>query len=265
MTNDRFSDRDRDREHEGVGAADPAVIAASAYLDGEATEAERLLVETDPTVRSLSEQFATVSRQLRDLQAGDSVDLEPALAAALGAFDQRRSRWGSGSVLKIAAALLMIGALGVVAANLGSGSTEDSVDQFSDSVSPAPGLTDAEQLAEVSESLGDASTDAESQMSMSQSDHDAASEAESIWPEFDGPDQLAEFARSMVDADAVTSRAATRVDPRWLECAATESLVLGPARYQGSEALIVVLDIEQAARVQAIDPTTCALLVDISL
>lgn len=65
---------------------DPLDELVSAYLDGEATPAERARVEADAELQARVASFTRVGEALRDLDI-DPVERESALAAALAAFD----------------------------------------------------------------------------------------------------------------------------------------------------------------------------------
>jgi hypothetical protein len=324
MTDDHTPDRERERFAERSDATDPAVIAASAFVDGEASQTEQQLVENDAAVRRLSEQFALIAEQVSNVEPADTDAVESALAAALGAFDQADAagqdaagapaplstllittapplrpradsamRGGaparardrrSGQLLKIAAAVLVIGALGVVASNLRSG---DSTEQLSDAAPARLESTEADSSEESTEDADEPMALAES--SADGGDTDVASDAldqgaqmgtfevdddaDGSSPDwtganlmmFDGPDDLAGFARSMVDA-----RAAAGSNEAWStrlssECLEPQSLILGPALYIGNEAILVLRDIEQTSYVQAIDAATCAVLAQVPL
>jgi len=59
----------------------------SAYLDGDATPAERALVESDPVLLAQVERFRLVAEALRQPVSPDPVRKEQAIAAALGVLD----------------------------------------------------------------------------------------------------------------------------------------------------------------------------------
>ncbi len=65
---------------------DPLDELVSAYLDGEATPAERARVEADAELQARVASFTRIGEALRDVDI-DPVERESALAAALAAFD----------------------------------------------------------------------------------------------------------------------------------------------------------------------------------
>jgi hypothetical protein len=342
MTNDHPPDRHQEPADERSDTVDPAVLAASAYLDGEASDVERQLVEGDPAVRRLSEQFGEVSQQLNDVEPAGTTAVDSVLAAALTAFDQAdfdqvdevvrstpsrtavitttpplRSRTGSATrsgvpprsttprfarVLKLAAAVLVIGALGAVASTtLRSGSQQDSVAQLSDAAPSDARLQGSQDDVSADEFGAESAEDADLPMAATEAapagadedmaaddgagmetfgapDHSDDSDVASDWSDtdlmvFDGPDQLARFARSMIDADALDSSHQTWSDTIVSDCLETptastpiiSSSILGPALYIGSRAVIVVLESDQDSYVQAIDPVTCGVLAEVPL
>ena len=122
----------------------------SAYLDGEATEAERALVESDPALRARVETFRGVSSAVATPPPmPDAAAREAAIAAALGASNttekvtslapvqERRSRFsGAKTGILSAAALILVLFLGGIAVvtNL---SGDDSADVATDAADTA--------------------------------------------------------------------------------------------------------------------------------
>lgn len=136
---------------------------ASAYLDGEATADERARVESSAVLRSMVDSFARVRSELADVPAAPAAARDAAFAAAFAAFDaaaggesitagsttiaaapaapavapvvplSSRRRWAR-PLLSAAAAVLLVGVVGVALMNRGgsdsksSGATEPPAD-----------------------------------------------------------------------------------------------------------------------------------------
>ncbi len=115
---------------------------ASAYLDGEAEAHERATVEASPELLALVTSFEQVKNIVGQVPAAPVAQRETAITAALAEFDRqatvpaapsnvvpfgRRQRWSK--VLGVAAAVMLIGVVGVAAVN----SFKDSTDSQSSS------------------------------------------------------------------------------------------------------------------------------------
>lgn len=116
---------------------DPLHELASAYLDGDISPVERARVEASPELVALVEAFQKVRSGLSDVPAASDGTREAALAAALGEFAGMQSQVGSApvtqgfatspvvslaerrrwpvAVLSIAAAVLLVGVIGIAA------------------------------------------------------------------------------------------------------------------------------------------------------
>ncbi len=119
------------------GDLDPPHQLASAYLDDDITSAERVRVEASPELVSLVESFRQIRAGLCDVPAPSATTREAAFAAALLEFDglsspgdaasmgsdsaappvvslAERRRWPI-AVLSVAAAVLLVGVVGIAA------------------------------------------------------------------------------------------------------------------------------------------------------
>lgn len=121
----------------------------SAYLDGEATEAERARVEADPELRARVETFRAISSAVATPPLmPDAAAREAAIAAALGAsatsskvtslapVQERRSRFAGprAAVLSAAAVILVLFLGGAIIAGIGGNNGADvATDASSDS------------------------------------------------------------------------------------------------------------------------------------
>lgn len=133
---------------------------ASAYLDDVASPAERDQVEASPELLALVATFTSLRAQLADVSPTTSVDArEAALAAALAEFDApantnvgatvtalKPKRGWAGSVLSVAAAVLLVGVVGVaVRAGLsGDGTSSSASDGTNAKVAEADAATELE-------------------------------------------------------------------------------------------------------------------------
>ncbi len=110
---------------------------ASAYLDGEATAHERAMVEASPELLALVASFRQVRDTLGQVPAAPVAQRDTAIAAALAEFDRpatvpaapsnvvpfaRRQRWSK--VIGVAAAVMLMGVVGVAAVNSFKGSDD---------------------------------------------------------------------------------------------------------------------------------------------
>jgi hypothetical protein len=112
---------------------DPAELA-SAYLDGDAPAEARARVEASAELSALVQSFRGVREQLADVPPATDTVREAAFAAALAEFDKpaapvvslaSRRRW-PGAVMKVAAALALVGVVGVAVFGGDSDSDENS-------------------------------------------------------------------------------------------------------------------------------------------
>ena len=121
---------------------DEQFFLANAYLDGELTDEERRIAEADPEVMSEVEQLRALQSEVRDVPTAASGARESAIAAAMAEFDARstpaetavdrprstvpyRPRLAYAKYLGIAAAVVAVGVLGVVVAQIGAGGDDD--------------------------------------------------------------------------------------------------------------------------------------------
>lgn len=140
-------------------------LLASAYLDGELTDDERRIAEADPAVMAEVERMRALSERLAAVEPPSSEARERAIAAAMGVFAELRAdsaatppapppvvdigrrrdpmRW-----LGAAAAVLVIGLLGVVLATGGGGDTDDSASEVADESAEEPASEPADEPAE---------------------------------------------------------------------------------------------------------------------
>ena len=128
-----MSDDSLPRDHE----------TASAYLDGELEQDQRALAEASPTTMGLVEAFAVVHDRLTDLPPATDTARDQAIAAALAEFDALHAPMVAAAmatpppaaiplfkrtgfrIVSAAAAVLLVGAVGIAALNSG-GQDDDS-------------------------------------------------------------------------------------------------------------------------------------------
>lgn len=183
-------------------------LLASAYLDGELTDEERRIAESNPAVMAEVEQLRALHDELAAVEPPSAAAREGAISAALGAFQalhptSSTSAPGPAPVTEIArwrdptrwlgaaAAVLVVGLLGVVvAANLRGGDD----DSASDSVDEVAAFEPASEPAE---------EPASEAVVRSAADEDAS----------DGADQIAESADDAQVDDPDTAMSATADEP----------------------------------------------------
>jgi hypothetical protein len=142
---------------------------ASAYLDGEATAAERARVEADPALRERVEQLRSVQDALTaPVPPPTTAQRDAAIAAALGATSatnvvdlrSERARRGLRIASVAAAILLVIGVAGVLLRAAGDSDTKRSAATAATANSAnsatSDGLTVAEQASKAADAGGTA-------------------------------------------------------------------------------------------------------------
>ena len=178
MNNDELNNDELNNamtNHDPHDELNPQHELASAYLDGVASPAERATVEASADLRAVVASFTDMRAQLADVSPVTSDAREAALAAALAEFDQpalvpaatgaaiiplRATRRWSATVLSVAAAVLLIGAVGVAVKGGLSGSDSKSSGSTLDSsakVAAADAATES-QISPNSPSRAPAST-----------------------------------------------------------------------------------------------------------
>ncbi len=121
------------------------ILLANAYLDGELTDAERRIAEADPAVMAEVGEIRALRAEIRSVAPPSDSVRESAITAAMAEFDGStataattigeapapapvvpfRPRPTYARYLAIAAAVVGIGAIGVVVANLPTGGEDD--------------------------------------------------------------------------------------------------------------------------------------------
>ena len=156
---------------------DPLHQLASAYLDDDITSADRVRVEASPELVGLVESFRQIRAGLGDVPAPPATTREAAFAAALREFDglslgaaasmgsdsadapvvslAERRRWPV-AVLTVAAAVLLVGVVGIAALN-GRGGGDDKSSSATDAFTQQMAPSDAE-AAEAADSAAPMST-----------------------------------------------------------------------------------------------------------
>jgi hypothetical protein len=133
---------------------------ASAYLDGVAGDAERTQAESSPEVMGLVASFRGVRAQLVDVPPAPGGAFDTALVAALAEFDTPakpavapvialapRRRW-AGPLLSAAAAVLLIGAIGVAINSSGGTDSESASMDTSAKVQAADAATETQMASD---------------------------------------------------------------------------------------------------------------------
>jgi len=157
-------------DHDLNDELNPQHELASAYLDGVASPAERAQVEASPELLTLIASFTAVRAQLADVPPGAAATREGALAAAFAEFDEpaltpaaagaaiiplnTKRRWAR-PVLSVAAAVLLVGAIGVAAKGGLSGDDKSSSASMETSakVASADAATEAQMSSDTMTAL----------------------------------------------------------------------------------------------------------------
>ena len=152
-------------DHDLNDELNPQHELASAYLDGVASPTERAQVEASPELQALVASFTAVRAQLADVAPVGSSTRDAAFAAAFAEFDapafepaaagaaiiplSSNRRW-TRPVLSVAAAVLLVGAIGVAAKGglSGNDSESSSMDTSAKVASADEAATEAQMTAE---------------------------------------------------------------------------------------------------------------------
>ena len=265
---------------------DDSELLASAYLDGDVTAEERARVETDPALLAHVDALRAAREQLRDVEPLGDERTSDLVASALAARQAWRNpprpipapSWRSpGRWLAAAAAVLAIGAVGVVAATtLNSGSSDDDsaavfvadtdadaaddgasggADAFEDEsarteAAEGAGAPAAPLASEAPSELADVATEETTTAAGELGEHDAAGRVVLV-----GPDELAAYGSASAEPDQAPMPAVSACEPE------PGQRVVGPATYAaapgGTEREVVVVVDDDAGVVSALDATTC--------
>jgi len=152
-------------DHDLNDELNPQHELASAYLDGVASPTERAQVEASPELQALVASFTAVRAELADVAPVASSSRDAAFAAAFAEFDapafepaaagaaiiplSSNRRW-TRPVLSVAAAVLLVGAIGVAAKGglSGNDSESSSMDTSAKVASADEAATEAQMTAE---------------------------------------------------------------------------------------------------------------------
>ncbi|NNE11061.1 MAG: hypothetical protein HKN41_02325 [Ilumatobacter sp.] len=162
---------------------DEQFLLANAYLDGELTADERRIAEADPAVMAEVEQLRGVQARVRSVQPPTEAARETAIAAAMAEFRAApataqapapapipfRPRPAYARVLAIAAAVVAVGALGVIVSQAGLGGDDD--DAGGDFAAEEP--AESAEVNAATESLENRSADADAVADEPAADDDA--------------------------------------------------------------------------------------------
>lgn len=275
---------------------------ASAYLDGELTDEERRIAESDPAVMAEVDRLRAVRQEISTVAAPTEAVRTASIAAAMDAFHELHaapldhlvpaaSRWAP-RWLGVAAAALVIGLLGtIVAVGVGRRGDDDSAaepahdeadahaDAMAEMSEPAAGTDDdVERLTESADVLAD--VPAEMAIAAEPADEPAEEPAAE-----EPAEEPAADATSAIDAGAhldglpMTSPEQLAVVGRHLldlidahqlpptpehSCPFSDVLADGVYAEQGPTDVYIAVDTEQH-RVLAIARTTCEVVVDTPL
>ena len=274
--NEERRTEERDNEHDAMTERDlndelndelnPQHELASAYLDGVASPAERAQVEAAPELLDIVASFSAVRARVADVPTAAADTREAAFAAAFAEFDvpalspaaagaliiplNAQRRWVR-PVLSIAAAVLLIGTIGVAANGGLSGSdSESSSMDTSAKVASADASTEADIASDTMAAAAPASTigsigggaqaaliiDTPEQLQELASDiADTVVSAAAL------PETTAAASESTASAQTVpapTDLAATAYTRAALGCLTAQQVFLADIRYQGVFAIV---------------------------
>jgi hypothetical protein len=262
---------------------------ASAYLDGELTDEERRLAEGDPAVMADVESLRALRARIAAVEPPSVTARESAITAAMAAFHQvhagdastsgddepldgppnepgvvafrtRRERGGRrdpSTWLGVAAALVVVAALGIVAVQVGGGSDDDSIaGDAADEAAGEPASTSAARAPADELEAADEPTDDVFATEITQEEMTLES-AEPAADEAGGDEDatMADQADTAEDAESAMTAEATAEESAsddMTAVAPTESTVPlpDPARYFDDEALPIEspVQLQSAAR-----------------
>lgn len=315
---------------------DDLLLLASAYLADDVTDDERARIEADPDAMALVEQLRVAQARIAQAEPPDEAVREQAIAAALAVFDARTTGTGADAdpvtaataatvlptpasasdepadaavvplrrswlapALRVAAACVAVGALGVVVVNLTGGEGTDDIATHSDAVAPAFDTDDdaSSSLESADDSgldefttrdaepgdippgaMSDAAdaADADDVPESGEPDEtdqtvDGRISATEAGPALADEDELAELVRTLLDDSSVDAAptpapadGTTETDADGeANCENVISRVLSPAELAGRGVLVGV-DAD-ARRALAVDRTDCTLVADVPL
>ena len=241
---------------------------ASAYLDGVATSAERVQVESSAELLALVESFATIRTNLADTATATSDARSAAFAAAFAEFDatltndqaltdaptaaiiplSHRRRWAS-PLMSVAAALLLVGIVGVAVKTFSgqdSKSSSASVDsnakiEAADAATSAQAAADSTAPSVTIGSIGGGAQAAliiETPQQLLALDNTAA--ADTYAPGVGAPESTAAASETTAAGAATmpseTFRTASLARPA-LDCLTDQQIFLADIQYQGTFAI----------------------------
>lgn len=235
---------------------------AGAYLDGVATSAERVQVEASAELLALVESFATIRTNLADTPTATADARSAAFAAAFAEFDatltdaptaaiiplSQRRRW-AGPLMSVAAALLLVGIVGVAIkafSGQDSKSSSASVDpnakiEAADAATSAQAAADSTAPSVTIGSIGGGAQAAliiETPQQLLALDNTAA--ADTYAPGVGAPESTAAASETTAAGAATmpseTFRTASLARPA-LDCLTDQQVFLADIQYQGTFAI----------------------------
>ena len=284
---------------------DAQYLLASVYVDGEATADQRALAEADPDVMSEVARMAALRSAVRNVESSTDSARERAIDAAMAVFESRlhqaplvdrssvvrsmRRRPTYARALSIAAALVAVGAFGLVVANrLGGGSELDTAgsdaavtedrsgganDRLQDVAEDEPANTTTAGDLSVAELAPSGATDDAADATVAAAEGGTASDAPASDQAVSDPPL-----RPDIDFDQPVTTAAElgSFGTRLLELEASGELgptpntrcpqprILGETQYvfDGVPTTVLVAVDTELGVVLAIDPTRCTVLVE---
>lgn len=251
-------------DHDPNDELNPQHELASAYLDGVASPAECAQVEASPELQAVVASFTAVRAQLSDVALASSSTREAAFAAAFAEFDApelaptaataaiiplgSRRRW-TRPVLSVAAAVLLVGVIGVAAK--GGLSSDDSASSSMDTSakvasadeaateSQAPNETLAMASASTIGSIGDSAQAALIIDTPEQLQTLSTTWADTAVPVTGAPETTAAASENTASAETIapTTLEATTYGRLALGCLTAQQVFLADIQYQGAFAI----------------------------
>ena len=248
-------------DHDLNDELNPQHELASAYLDGVASPTERAQVEASPELQALVASFTAVRAQLADVAPVASSTRDAAFAAAFAEFDapafepaaagaaiiplSSNRRW-TRPVLSVAAAVLLVGAIGVAAKGglSGNDSESSSMDTSAKVASADEAATEAQMTAEsiawASEStIGSIDSSAETALVIDTPEQLQALSSTTMFDTVAGsPDTTAASSENTASAATIPPPTPLEASARVaLGCLTVQQVFLADIQYQGTFAI----------------------------
>lgn len=250
-------------DHNPNDELNPQHELASAYLDAVASPAERAQVEAAPELQAIVASFTAVRALVADVPSAAADTREAAFAAAFGEFHapalapaaadaaiislNAKRRWAR-PVLSVAAAVLLVGAIGVAAkgalsgtdSNSSSASVDSSAKMAAADASTEAQMTSDTMAAMTPSTIGSIGGGAQAALIIDTPEQLQAlamsPPADKVLPTADHPETTAAASETTASADTLrtpTDQEGSAYARPALGCLASQQVFLADIRYQG--------------------------------